>query len=64
MWGREPAPLLPDPERGLGEGSVGGSLHPFSQTPGEGKVGRPHPFRRDVGRGLEEGECQSQGVNL
>lgn len=39
--------------RGLGEGSEGGSLHPFPQTPGgdwgRGEGGSLHPFSQTPG---------------
>jgi len=39
------------------------SPRPQEKIGGEGKGGSPHPLCRDAGRGLEEGECQGQGVN-
>lgn len=68
MWGREPTPPSPRPREGIREGvrvvAYTPSPRPREKIGGEGKVGSPHLLRRDAGRGLEEGECQSQGVNL
>ena len=58
----------PRPREGIREGvravAYTPSPRPREKIGGGGKVGSPHPLRRDAGRGLEEGECQSQGVNL
>ena len=68
MWGREPTPPSPRPREGIREGvravAYTPSPRPREKIGGEGKGGSPHPLRRDAGRGLEEGESQSQGVNL
>lgn len=61
-------PPSPRPREGIRKGvravAYTPSPRPREKIGGEGKVGSPHPLRRDAGRGLEEGECQSQGVNL
>lgn len=72
-WGREVWAGAHTPFSQTPRGDWGRGVRAVCYTPsprhrekigGEGKGGSPHPLRRDAGRGLEEGECQSQGVNL
>ena len=71
-WGRAVRAVAYTPSPRPREG-IGGGVRAVAYTPSprprekigaEGKDGSPHLLHRDAERGLEEGECQSQGVNL